>query len=275
MQNLLRFLLKYNYFLLFIALEIISFSLVVKFNKHQKETYISTSNSVSGSLNETFSFIGSYIDLSDENKILITQNTALLNKRTTSYINNKRLANFTTDSLYSQQYQYISAEIIRNSVWKKHNYLTINKGKNNGVKTETAVISPSGVIGIIKDVGSNFSNVISLLNTELLISGKIKKNNYFGSVSWDGVDYQHVKLNEIPFHVKLEKGDTIITSGYSLIFPEGVLIGTISDFTKIKGGDFYDITIKLSVDFKSAEHVYIINNLKKMEIISLENKEND
>jgi len=275
MQNLLRFLLKYNYFFLFVVLEIISFSLVVKFNKHQKEAYLSTSNSVSGSINQTFSFVSSYINLSEENEILTKQNTALLNKKLTSYVDNKRLANFTYDSLYNQQYEYSYGKIIRNTVWKKHNYLTINKGKNNGVKTETAVISPTGVVGIIKDVGNNFSNVISLLNTELLISGKIKKNNYFGSISWDGEDYQHVKLNEIPFHVKLEKGDTIITSGYSLIFPEGILIGTISDFTKITGGDFYDITVKLSVDFKSLEHVYLVNNLKKTEIISLENKEDD
>jgi len=275
MQNLIRFLIKYNYVLLFIALEFLAFTLVVNFNKRQKQTYLSTANSVSGNLNETFSFIGSYMNLKDENEKLAKQNAYLLNKNLNSYIDNKKLINFTNDSLYSQQYQYLNANIINNTIWKKHNYLTLNKGKKNGVMSENAVISTKGVVGITKDVEDNFSNVISILNTELLISGKIKKNNYFGSISWDGEDYQHVKLNEIPFHVVLHKGDTIATSGYSLIFPEGIPIGTISDFSKIEGGDFYDITVKLAVDLKNIEHVFVINNLKKTEILSLEETQND
>ncbi len=275
MQNLIRFLIKYNYVLLFIALEFLAFTLVVNFNKYQKQTYLSTANSVSGNLNETFSFIGSYMNLKDENEKLAKQNAYLLNKKLNSYIDNKKLINFTNDSLYSQQYKYINAKIINNTIWKKHNYLTLNKGKKNGVMSENAVISTKGVVGITKDIGNNFSNVISILNTELLISGKIKKNNYFGSISWDGEDYQYVKLNEIPFHVVLHKGDTIATSGYSLIFPEGIPIGTISDFSKIEGGDFYDITVKLTVDLKNVEHVFVINNLKKTEILSLEETQND
>ena len=275
MQNLIRFLIKYNYVLLFIALEFLAFTLVVSFNKSQKYAYISTANSISGSLSETFSFIGAYISLKDENEKLAEQNSYLLNKRTNSYVDNKKLANFKNDSLYSQQYQYINASIISNTVWKKHNYLTINKGKRNGITSENAVISTKGIVGVTKNVGNNFSNVISLLNTELLISGKIKKNQYFGSISWDGENYQYVKLDEIPFHVELIKGDTVVTSGYSLIFPEGIPIGTISDFSKVKGGDFYDITVKLIVDFKNVEHIYIINNLKKVEIISLEDKQDD
>jgi len=275
MQNLIRFLIKYNYVLLFIALEFLAFTLVVNFNKSQKQIYLSTANSISGSLNETFSFIGSYISLRDENKKLAKQNAYLLNKSKTSYVDNKLLANFVNDSLYSQQYQYINAEIISNSVWKKHNYLTINKGKRNGITNENAVISPKGVVGITKNVGNNFANVISLLNTELLVSGKIKNTNYFGSISWDGEDYQYVKLDEIPFHVVLNKGDTIVTSGYSLIFPEGIPIGTISDFNKVEGGDFYDITVKLIVDFKNVQHVYVINNLKKLEILDLEENQDD
>ena len=275
MQNLIRFLIKYNYVLLFIALEFLAFTLVVNFNKSQKQSYLSIANSISGNLNETFSFVGSYISLRDENEKLATQNSYLLNKKINSYIDNKRLVNFKNDSLYSQQYRYINAEIISNTVWKKHNYLTLNKGEKNGITSENAVISTKGVVGITKNVGNNFSNVISLLNTELLVSGKIKKTNYFGSISWDGENYQYVKLDEIPFHVVLTKGDTIVTSGYSLIFPEGIPIGTISDFNKVKGGNFYDITVKLIVDFKNVEHVYVINNLKKAEIIILEEKQDD
>jgi rod shape-determining protein MreC len=275
MQNILRFLIKYNYILLFLALELISFNLVVNFNSKQNKIYLSTANNVSGNLNSTFSFIGSYFNLKTKNEILAKQNATLLNKKRSFYVDNKLLINFKNDSLYNQHYQYLTANIVKNSIWKKHNFLTINKGKKNGVVPEAAVVSPLGVVGVIKDVGNNFSNLISILNTEMLTSGKIKKNNYFGSISWDGNDYQYVKLNEIPFHVNLNKGDTIVTSGYSLIFPEGILIGTISDFSKEKGGNFYDITVKLSVDFKSVEYVYVINNLYKKELLDLENNKDD
>jgi len=137
--------------------------------------------------------------------------------------------------------------------------------------TECAVVCSSGIVGIVSKSSKNFSNVVSVLNTDLNISAKIKKNNYFGSLKWDGVDYQIAKLNEIPFHVKLQIGDTIVTSSYSLIFPENILIGTIFSFNKVAGGDFYDINVKLSTDFKNVRDVNIITNLKKMEIQNLTN----
>ena len=132
-----------------------------------------------------------------------------------------------------------------------------------------AVVSPNGIVGVVNGVSKRFSTVMSLLNTDLHISAKIKKNNYFGSLSWDGKNYREAILYEIPHHVPVSKGDTIITSGFSTIYPEGVLIGTIKDF-EVKGGNFYEITVRLSTDFKNLTYVNLVSNLRKEEQIELE-----
>ena len=274
MYRLVRLIIKYHFFLLFVFLEIISILLAINFNKHHNTVYLSSANSISGSLNSTFSGVSSYLDLREKNQKLLTQNTYLLNKLKSGFLSNQKIYGFKNDTLYTQQYRYISGTVIQNYIYNKHNYLTLNKGSKNGVTPESAVVCPEGIVGIVSKVSNNFCNVISVLNIDLNISAKIKKNNYFGSLKWDGNDYKYAKLKEIPFHVDLQIGDTIITSGYSLIFPENILIGTISNFNKVKGGDFYDITVKLSTDFNNINSIYIINNLKKTEILNL-TTEND
>ena len=269
MYRLIRLIIKYHFFLLFVFLEVVSILLAVNFNKHHNTVYLSSANSVVGSFNSKFNGISTYLNLESKNEQLLKQNTDLLNKSISNYISNIRVFDNKHDSIYSQQYHYIPGRIIQNYVYNKHNYLTIDKGIKNGVTPESGVVCPNGIVGIVSKSSDNFSNVISVLNIDLSISAKIKKNNYFGSLNWDGENIQFAKLKEIPFHVNLEIGDTIITSGYSLIFPENILIGTISSFNKVKGGDFYDITVKLSTDFNKINNIYIINNLKKTEILNL------
>ncbi len=269
MYRLIRLIIKYHFFLLFVFLEIVSILLAINFNKHHNTVYLSSANSVVGSFNSKFNGISTYLNLKIKNEQLLNQNTDLLNKTISNYISNIKVFDNKHDSIYSQQYRYISGRIIQNYVYNKHNYLTIDKGIKNGVTPESGVACPSGIVGIVSKSSDNFSNVISLLNIDLSISAKIKKNNYFGSLNWNGEDIKFAKLKEIPFHVNLEIGDTIITSGYSLIFPENILIGTISSFDKVKGGDFYDITVELSTNFNSINNIYVINNLKKTEILNL------
>jgi rod shape-determining protein MreC len=137
------------------------------------------------------------------------------------------------------------------------------------------IISVNGVTGIITNVSPSFSSGLSLLNTRWNISAKLAKNNYFGSLTWDGKNYQRALLNEIPFHVELAIGDTIVTSGFSTIFPEGVLLGTIESFKKGGGDNFYTIRVKLSVDFKSVSYVEIIENKEKQEILTIQKLNSD
>lgn len=150
------------------------------------------------------------------------------------------------------------------------NYITLNKGSLQGIKPEMAVVTSQGVVGVVKSVSQNFSTAISLLNSRLKISAKIKKNNYFGSVSWDGMNYREARLFEIPIHVSIQPGDTIVTSGFSSIFPEGLMLGTIQEIEPSSGGNFHEVTILLSNDFKALSYVKIIGDLMKSERVELE-----
>jgi rod shape-determining protein MreC len=159
--------------------------------------------------------------------------------------------------------------VINNSVNKQKNYFTLDKGKLHGLKVDMAVTSGTGVAGLIVGCSENFSVAISLLNLDFRLSARIKSNGYFGSLSWDGRNYRHAVLNEIPQHITVNKGDTIETTSYSAVFPEGILVGTVSDLKK-SGSDFYKITIELSTDFKKLQYVNVIGNMKRNEQLELE-----
>jgi rod shape-determining protein MreC len=146
----------------------------------------------------------------------------------------------------------------------------LNKGSADGVSKDMAVISSRGIVGIIRDVSKNFSSVISVLHKDTRISAKIKKNNYVGTLIWKGMDYRTAYLMDIPTHVKLNLGDTVITSGFSYIFPEGVVVGVIKNFNILEGDNFYTIKLSFSEDYNKLDHVYIVNNLMKSEQEQLE-----
>lgn len=164
------------------------------------------------------------------------------------------------------QYRYIAARVISTTVSRQQNFITLDKGLNDGIRPDMGIVTVGGVAGIITHVSPSFSTGLSLLNTRWNVSAKLARNNYFGSLVWDGTDYRRALLNEIPFHVELAVGDTIVTSGYSTFFPEGVLLGTVESFEKEGGDNFYNIRVRLSVDFKSLSWVEVIENTRKSEI---------
>lgn len=271
MRSLLKLILRFHFFILFFVIEIISFTLIVTYNNSQRSSFMSSSNVFTGFLSSTMTSFSEYLSLKEVNKSLSEENARLRNQLRSSYKSNKITFLEIHDSVYFHNYEYCSAKVIRNSIGKEHNYFTIDKGRKHGIKPEMAVISPSGVAGIVKSVSNNYASVVSLLNNKLYISAKIKSSGYFGSIHWDGMDYRKVKLLEIPYHVQLHKGDTIVTSGYSAIFPEGVEIGTIIDFEREKGDNFYDIDVALISDFKQLSYVHVVRNLLKDELKQLEN----
>ncbi|MBE9467280.1 MAG: rod shape-determining protein MreC [Bacteroidetes bacterium] len=276
MRALINFFLKHYYFLLFLAFELFSVFLVIENNNYQKSSFLNSANFISGNIYNGLSNFNSYINLYELNEKLSSENTQLYNSLKTTYKSNKISLLEIYDSTYFQQYVTTSAHVINNSVNRQNNYLTIDKGENQGVYQEMAVTSPTGIVGIVKNASNNFASVISILNTNVHISAMIKKNEYFGSLIWDGKNYKEITLKDIPNHVNINIGDTIITSGYSSIFPKGKLIGVISDFEHEKGGNFYLITVKLSTDFKKLSYVYVIGNLLKQEQKDLEKtSEND
>ncbi len=276
MRTLVKFFLRYYYFLLFLTFEIFSIFLVIENNNYQKTLFLNSANFFSGNIYKGIANLTSYINLKQTNEELSAENTRLNNILKNSYKTNEISLLEIYDSTYFQQYTTTAAQVINNSVNRQNNYLTIDKGEKQGISPEMAVISPKGIVGIVTNVSNNFASVISILNTNMRISAMIKKNGCFGSLVWDGKNYRETILKDIPNHVKINIGDTIITSGYSSIFPKGKLIGVISDFKQKKGGNFYLITVKLSTNFKKLSYVYVIGNFLKQEQKDLEKiSEND
>jgi rod shape-determining protein MreC len=174
------------------------------------------------------------------------------------------------DTIHHQQYSFITAKVINNSVNRRNNYLTLNAGSLQGIKPEMGVISSEGIVGIVKDTSKHFCSVMSFLHKDSKISAKLKKSGYIGSLVWDGYDASRASLKDIALHVQFAKGDTIVTSSYSSIFPEDIMIGRVEDFETKAGDNFYDITIRLSTDFSKLSYVYIVNNVLKEEQQQLE-----
>lgn len=177
------------------------------------------------------------------------------------------------DTIFKQKYFYTVAGVINNSVNKQNNYLTINVGKNNGIENGMGVVSSNGVVGVVKNVSENYASILSLLHQDAKISAKLKKSNYFGSLQWDGEDYRMGILEDIPNHVAIKVGDTIETSGYSAIFPEGIPLAIIKTFQKIEGENFYAIKVQFTNDFKTLNKVYVIKNIYQEEQIKIEEEE--
>jgi rod shape-determining protein MreC len=272
MRNLLDFLYKNYVFLCFALLQLISLYLISNNTYYQRSTMVNSANSVTGGVYNKYAAANDYLSLRSQNEALSSENAMLHNMLDDAHINLKKLSEYRNDTLYKQQYNYFTAKVINNTVTGRNNYITLNKGSLQGVKRDMAIISASGIVGIVKNVSEHFSTAMSLLHKDSRISARIKKNEYFGSLTWSGGDYQYADLNDIPKHVKLTKGDTVVTSAYSSIFPEGVIIGRIERFEIKDAANFYNIRVKLSTDYKKLTHVYMIENLLKQEIDTLEIK---
>jgi rod shape-determining protein MreC len=272
MRNLLRILLQYHFGILFIILEVISLSIYIGNNEEHKNKVLNSSHTVIGGFYNLSSSVFQYFNLRKINFQLINENAKLNNLLKASYKDNTVDLLQLYDSIYGLKYVYQPAKVINNSINKQYNYLTLNKGRNQGVKPEMAVVSPTGIVGVITEVSDNYSVAISVLNTKLNISAKIKRNGYFGSLTWNGNNYKHMILKDIPDHVEKNIGDTIVTSGYSAIFPENQLIGVITGYIDDANGNFIEIEVLLATDLKNLNLVYIISNLDRIEQKELEER---
>jgi rod shape-determining protein MreC len=276
MRGLLRYLLKHYAFLLFLLLEVFSFVLIFNFNSYQKAQYLNSSNQITATIYNSFNAIGRYFSLASVNRKLAKENAML--KSLISDLPYIRITPYTvvskaefTDSVY----RFISARVINNSVDKQNNYITLNKGRKHGIKPGQGIVNSEGIVGMITQVSESYSLGFSVLNKRWGASAKLKKSGTFGPLSWDGKDSRYASLTGIPFHVELAVGDTVVTSSYSSVFPEGIMIGTVHSLEKPQGENYYQITVKLAVNFRALSYVDVIDNLKKAEIKALESKRID
>lgn len=265
MRNLLIFIVKQHVILLFLILQIVCISLIVSFNEPQKSHFISSSNAVFARVFSVNQEISQYFNLALINEQLAEENTRLLKNQSFSKIDKSLITQTVEDTIADVQYEYLLARVVNNSIHRTHNYLTLNKGRRQGIESNMAVISSSGIVGIVTNVSENFSTVMSVLHAQYKVSAKFKNTNYFGSISWNGRDYKIASLSEIPFHVKFNIGDTLLTNEFSNIYPPNIMIGTIKSYNKTDYENFYSIQVALSTEFKNLEFVYVVRNLYKKE----------
>ncbi len=270
MRNLFYFIARHYFFFLFLSLQAVAFALIFQNHFYQRSAFINSANYLTGNVYGTRSDIAQYFNLRSINEELARDNNALLENIPGSYLKTDQHIFFFNDTLHRKQFSYINARVINNSVRNRNNYITLNKGRKHGIKPDMGVITPQGVIGIVKEVSANFSAVISFLHSDMQLSAKIKKNNHLGSILWEGYNHEKATMMYIPPHVQLETGDTIVTSGFSHIFPEGIFLGTISDYEIRRGDNFFTIEVELANDFNNLNFVHVVTNLYQSELIELE-----
>jgi len=270
MKNLIRFLTKNSFVFLFLFLLFISFALLVQNNNYQSSKVFNSSNFLVGNLYSTVNNVNDYFNLKEVNAKLAEQNAKLQSTQIGTFSKIKGIILEINDTLYFQKYVCTAAKVVNSTTNKRVNYITIDKGAANGIEAGMGVVSLKGVIGTVKNVSENFCSVMSVLHEENAVSAKIKKSGYIGSLVWELGDYRMAQLEGIPNHVKLNIGDEIITTGYSMVYPEGIKIGKVVDFYLPEGNNFYNIDIELSVDYKSLSYVFIIKSWMKKEKKELE-----
>ena len=271
MQQLIYFFQRYKNFLFFLFLEIIAVALIINNYSFHKSKFISSTNFITGGFHEKSSEFSEYLHLKSRNNQLSEENTALKNKLNQLY-NVIDTVEVSLDSLTSnQRFLYINGKIISNTYNNSNNFITINRGTQNGVTTEMAVTNSKGLIGITDNVSNKFARVQSILNSKSSINAGFKNNPYYGTLKWNGEDYNTVQLTDIPRQAVFKEGDTIVTDGKSAIFPKGIPVGTVIKVPENLSAS-NTIEIKLFNDMSRLGHIYIITNLNKKEIKRVENK---
>ena len=274
MRNLLNFFLKYNYWFLFVLLEVISFALLFRFNSYQGSAFFTSANRVAGAVYDAANNVTGYFHLKTINDELVQKNVELelqverLREALTEATGDSSgIEQMKQEAL--QGYDIFKASVINNSITHADNYITINKGTADGVRSEMGVVNGSSVVGIVYLTSSHHSIVIPVLNSKSSISCKIKKSDYFGFLKWDGGSSEYAYVKDMPRHSLFSLGDTIVTSGHSAVFPSGIPIGTV-DIADSHDGLSYLLRVKLFTDFARLNDVRVIAEKGQEEQLELE-----
>jgi len=275
-RNIFLFIRRYFNFLFFLVLQIIALSFLFRYNRFHEAAFMGVANEITGRVGSKYSNVQYYFHLKKTNEALARQNEELLNSLPSNFQLPDSAARTVTDTIkydtlaQSRKYVWRGARVVNNSVSLQNNYITIHRGEKQGVKKDMGVISAEGVVGMVVNTSENFSVVMSLLNRQGSVSAKLKKGGEIGKVQWDGKSPEYVTMINIPKSARVAPGDSVITSGYSLSFPAGVLIGTVVNVVEDKTSSFNSLVIKPGTNFYSLEYVTVVENLQKDEQKTLE-----
>ena len=276
MRNIFLFIRRYFNFLFFLVLQIIALSFLFRYNKFHEAAFMGVANELTGRVSSKYSNIEYYFHLKKTNESLQHQNEQLLNQLKNNFESPDSLTRVVIDTTQidtlgtMRKYLWRGARVVNNSVGLQNNYITIHRGERQGVKKDMGVISPQGIVGMVVNTSENFAVVMTMLNRQSSVSAKIMKTGEIGKVQWDGKSPQYVTMINIPKSVAVAKGDSVVTSGYSLSFPPGIMIGVVSEILDDKTSNFYTLTLKPSTNFYNVEYVTVVDNLQKDEQKRLE-----
>jgi len=277
-QTLFAFLFKNTHWLLFFLLVGASINLIIINSDFQRSKYAAIESEIVGSVYFVSNSVISYLNLKTINEDMMERNVELENR--IQYLENQILS--MKDSATAQAiinridfdsisfYTYKMAKVVNNSLASRNNYITLNKGTASGIVPDMGVFSATGVVGFVMNASENYSVVLPVLNSNFHLSCKIKGTNYFGSLSWDGNSITHANLHELPSYTQFKNGDTIVTSGHSLSFPEGIPVGIIEELNHRKNDNFNTLKIKLLTDFGALTEVLVVDKKNRMEQQALE-----
>jgi rod shape-determining protein MreC len=280
MRNLLELFIRNGGFVTFVLLEVFCFALIVNYNTEQRSIFTYTTGQIAGNINAAKASAAQYIGLAARADSINAVNARLsaelyalknaeLRQQDTAYVT-------VTDSLQEKivrpQFSYQAARVIGNSVMGKSNWIIINRGAKDGVQVNSGVAAPDGIVGIVRHVSPNFSMVMSLLHPQCKVSAQLKNSGYFGSLVWEGNDPDYMSLKDIPKHAVVKEGEGVYTSGYSLIFPKGILIGFTGKPTLQAGSNFYTIPVKLRHNMARTQDVYVVHSIYYSELKELQER---
>lgn len=263
MQNLLNFLWNNQFTVIFILLEALGFYLLSTQNTFHRGKIHQASTAVAGELYDLQHSYNQYLGLVDENRQLREEN-ALLRQQS--------VARDEAPTAIIQGFQCKAAQAIKSTYHLESNFIIVNAGRVDGISEASGVISPTGVVGVVHTVSDHYSSIMPLIHTDAKVSGRLMRTEYFGQCQWTGWDDSQITLENIPNHVAVLQGDTVITRGGSGIFPPGLIIGYVASSEQDPGGGFQKITLDLAADFRNINTLYILENLHQHDLDSLVNE---
>jgi rod shape-determining protein MreC len=271
MRDLILLIIKFGALIIFLIYEIIAFSLLVSYNNPQKEIFLYSSSLFTGFFSERYNNVVDYLSLDSQIDSIHQENSRLIRQLYNSRHDEIIPAEFYDSILI--QYEVIPAKISNKTINLRNNRMTLSKGRLDGIREGMGVVSEKGIVGIVQKVNDHFASVIPLINTRFQAGAKIRTRNYFGDLQWKPYDERYIQLRNIPKHYKVAKGDTVLTSGYSTIFPPDIEIGIVKEVTIPGGSNYYDLQVKLHNNFGNLDHVFVIDYKFKKEKMEVENLE--
>ena len=277
MRNVFLFIQRYFVFLVFLVLQGVALWMLFKYNRFHHAVFLGVASEVTGTINTRVDKVDDFFHLSEENRRLHHMNDSLLNQLRSNFVPSDTTAKLVTDSTrYDsitgiRRYFYRDAKVVYNSVNEESNYLQLNRGYDQGIRDNMAVISSSGeAVGVVVNVSKNFSQVMSLLHVKSRVTAALKKTGDYGTLEWNGEDPHFVTLRGIPRNVEVARGDTVVTSVYSYNFPPGFLVGRIESIETEKASGFYILKVRTAVNFRNIQQVFVVENLQRDEQLQLQ-----